>query len=253
MTTDEIMFERRPGIRFCSNLRTSAAPPVTGWPWPTQPDSSLSQPEIKVTRKRLFSKATKRSQTCKLLSSCLSAPAPLTFYSTLHSLLHSTFSMAVLGGSTGRIAYVGFLTLSTLLLVAQLGVLSYIVDEVLSGHLKEVKGLNAASQYLIIFASVADIVGAVGWLVSLIHFVTKDSLTLLGSVILTLQSFAFFCLALGFGAKQSKLGGAGDNEDSLFGLVVALTVTQLIAFLIGLMAHDFSPKPVEGAGYDAKV
>eukprot|EP00897_Mesotaenium_endlicherianum_P009013 jgi/Mesen1/813/ME000110S_11075 len=145
-----------------------------------------------------------------------------------------------LSSATHRIAFLAISTLTFIFLIAQLGVTSYVVDELLSGNLKEVARTNAATQQLIIFSTIGNIIGAVAWVLTVVHFFARDQPTLVGACTVTLQSLGFYLLALGLGSKQTSLGGVGHNERTMFALVVVLAFLQALASIVGWLGFSWT-------------
>jgi ABC-type multidrug transport system fused ATPase/permease subunit len=135
---------------------------------------------------------------------------------------------------------VGLALLNGLLIATNVGMLSYVVDNVLEGKIHKNSVPNAATQYLLIFTAAAVLIGLTSILLGFIHSARRNHAIRASAFSLSLAATILYFLSLGFGAKQTKLGGEGSVEKAIFALDVILVVTGSLYTLVLYMglAHD---------------
>ncbi|GAQ88602.1 AWPM-19-like family protein [Klebsormidium nitens] len=144
---------------------------------------------------------------------------------------------------TGIICAVALL--NGLLIATNVGMLSYVVNNILdhTPNLRLVKPNarpNAATQYLLIFTASAVLIGATSVFLGFITSARRNNSIRAAAFSLSLASIILYALSIGFGAKQTQLGGEGSVPKAIFALDVVLVVTgTLYAILLYMgLIHD---------------
>ncbi|GAQ78748.1 hypothetical protein KFL_000180310 [Klebsormidium nitens] len=141
---------------------------------------------------------------------------------------------------TGVVA--GLAVLNALIILTNVGIISCIVDNILSDNIHKNSTPNAATTFLLIFSVSGVLIGATSAFLGLIHSVQRDHALRAVAFGLSFAATIFYVLSLGFGAKQTNLKGEGSLEKAVFALDVILVVTgSLYTILLFLgLTHDDS-------------
>eukprot|EP00243_Klebsormidium_subtile_P006642 TRINITY_DN2859_c0_g1_i1.p1 TRINITY_DN2859_c0_g1~~TRINITY_DN2859_c0_g1_i1.p1 ORF type:complete len:165 (-),score=43.10 TRINITY_DN2859_c0_g1_i1:503-997(-) len=153
----------------------------------------------------------------------------------------------------------GVAVLNALIILTNVGIISCIVDNILSNNIHKNSTPNAASTFLIIFSVSGVLIGATSAFLGLIHGARRDHALRAVAFGLSFAATVFYVLSVGFGAKQTHLKGEGSLEKAVFALDVILVVTgtlYTVLLYMGLPHDDLAgdaPAGMKGSFDAAKV
>ncbi|KAK1264295.1 hypothetical protein QJS04_geneDACA011897 [Acorus gramineus] len=146
---------------------------------------------------------------------------------------------------TGSRRYLGPLLAANLVeCLVVLGLAGWSIDKYIDQETHHHLGGNESTNYLLVFALLAGVLGSCSVLIGLLHLRAWKNESLASAVSSTIISCAITALAFGVACKQIRLGNRGRRLRTLEAFIVILALTELIYLVLlhaGFMNRRYGP------------